>query len=181
MKYLYAIIILLIAQHSHALECKLGNTQLKLEKCKNQVCIFEGKNIHTLDIPSNSIDQIKCRDVNFDGKLDILVEQPPSGRTQETKVYLFNKEKNEYIFNESISKLPCLSINKKEKTVSGSCFTSSACDRWSEKYSVFNYYLKLIEVEGTYCDPASGQTYKYIEKYDRKGHQIYKNVEEINE
>ncbi|MCP1603816.1 XAC2610-related protein [Pseudomonas citronellolis] len=131
-------------------------------------CTGKLKNkIETLLENLSDNEKIECTDINFDGQPEIIIRHPPSGQTQMSSVFIFNEKSKSFIKNEEISNIPCLEIDEKNKRISGTCFSSSNCDTWSEEYK-FNKEekLEITAMKGTYCDPSTGDTYSYFEKYN---------------
>lgn len=179
--YFFPLLFIAYTQTSLAVECNVEGGQLQIHKCtKDALCISHDQTTQKLEEENIEDSMITCRDVNFDGATDILVEHPPAGQIQMTSIFLFQKENKSYEKNEELSNLPCLEINPKEKTVSGVCFSSSACDRWSETYIFDGNSLKIISTKGTYCDPSTGIAYRYFENY-KDGKVIDKQVERLSE
>lgn len=162
-----------------AAECISGGKIFEVSECRETVlCAKSNTNEIVLEENIENVDKIQCLDANFDGDSDILVSHSPSGQIKMTSVYLFDSGTNNYEKNDRISELPCLEIDPNTKTISGTCFSSSMCDRWSERYKYKGLDLELISIQGTYCEPATGNAYSYLEIYDN-GRITQKIVKEI--
>lgn len=179
--YLFLLVLTVFSQNTLALQCLSGNKSFEIHQCKAEaLCVSDDQKEYTLDYGDLSAESVKCIDINFDGYHDILVNHPPSGHMKMSSVFVFNSTDNIYEKNEELSRLPCLEVNSEKKHVSGTCFSSSSCDRWSEQYSFRDGKLEITSIEGTYCDPATGTAYSYFESYSN-GRVIEKKVEELVE
>ena len=89
------------------------------------------KSIVSQDISDD--DKIACVDVNFDGYQDIIITHPPSGQIQLSSVFIYDNRNAQFRKNEELSKIQCIKIDKTNKLISGTCFSSSNCDKWIEK------------------------------------------------
>lgn len=173
--------LLLSAQSSLATQCISGGQKFEIHKCNNDMlCISSDR---TEEIPNEgSIEEnnINCVDVNFDGELDILAEHQPTGQVKMSSVFIFDKIDGTYKKNQPLSDIPCIKIDADKKLISGECFSSSACDRWSEQYKISGNSLELVSTKGTYCDPATGDAYSYFEAYSN-GKIVEKTVKPLTE
>lgn len=125
------------------------------------------KKIETLLENLSDNEKIEFTDINFDGQPDIIIRHPPSGQTQMSSVFIFDEKSKSFIKNEEISNIPCLTIDEKNKRVSGACFSSSNCDTWSEEYKFSKEgKLEITAMKGTYCAPSTGDAYSYFETYN---------------
>ncbi len=114
----------------------------------------------------------KFIDLRFNGYADLLMLRDRGASQEFYDVYLYSKERDEYIYNKRLSDIPCLSVDNKRKELVGQCFHESACENWAEYYSVSRSgSISLVERKGTYCDPSSGKGYKYIDRF-RNGKKI---------
>lgn len=180
-KYIFPLALSIFSQNALALQCFSGDIKHEISQCKESSICVESSNIdYTLAQDASNIESIECIDVNFDGQNDILVNHLPSGQVKMSSAFIYKKSENLYIKNEEISSLPCLKINSKTKQISGTCFSSSLCDHWSEQYIIKNSKLDLYSIKGTYCDPATGAAYGYYESY-MDGKIINKKVEKISD
>lgn len=180
-KYLTFITLLFSTQISHATQCVSGGEQFEVLKCKNgMLCISSDLTKEVLSEGYAEEDKIKCTDVNFDGEPDVLVEHRPAGQVRMSSVFLFDKANKNYKKNQPLSDIPCLKIDSEKSLISGECFSSSVCDRWSEQYKINDNSLELISTKGTYCDPATGEAYSYFESY-KNGHIVHKTVKPLTE
>lgn len=150
-----------------ASQCTSGGEEFKIYDCDKKLCISNGNKTETLLENFSGNEKAECTDINFDGQPDIIIRHPPSGQTQMSSVFIFNEKSKSFIKNEEISNIPCLAIDEKNKRLSGTCFSSSNCDTWSEEYK-FNTEgkLEITAMKGTYCDPSTGDAYSYFEKYN---------------
>jgi hypothetical protein len=103
-------------------------------------------------------------DFNFDTYPDFAVLRE-SGIERYFDVYLFDKRHGNYLFNKPISALACPSVNSKSKLILSTCNHANSCESWRDSYRYKNGRLLIIRRDGTTCDPATGQTYKYFETY----------------
>ncbi|MDR6390869.1 XAC2610-related protein [Paraburkholderia phenoliruptrix] len=101
------------------------------------------------------------------------------GATQKFyRVFLYDETKGIYVYNKSLSGVPCLEADQEKKELVGACFHDSSCSNWIERYKVDRAgRLSLVERSGMYCD-AAGQTYSYTENYRTK-HKSPTNVKNI--
>jgi len=179
--YFIFTVLLFSAQSALATQCISGGQQVEVHKCNNDIlCISRDRTEEVPDEGSTEEDKVSCVDVNFDGELDILVEHRPTGQVKMSSVFIFDKSDGIYKKNQPLSDIPCIKIDADKKLISGECFSSSACDRWSEQYKISDNSLELISTKGTYCDPATGDAYSYFESYD-KGKIVQKIVEPLTE
>ncbi len=179
--YLFLLALTISSQNALALQCLSGNKNFEIHQCKAEtLCVSDGQKEYTLNYGDLSTESVQCIDINFDGYLDILVSHAPSGHMKMSSAFVFNNTDNIYEKNEEISSLPCLEVNSEKKYVSGTCFSSSSCDRWSEQYSFRGDKLEIISIEGTYCDPSTGTAYSYFESYSN-GRIVEKKVKHLVE
>jgi hypothetical protein len=172
---------MITAQTSLATQCNSGGQQFEVHQCRGgMLCISSGQSEEVLDEEYTEEDKISCVDINFDGEPDILVEHPPTGQIRLSSVFIFDRKEKTYRKNQALSNTPCLKIDTDKKSVSGECFSSSACDRWSEQYKISGNSLELVSTKGTYCDPATGEAYSYFEIYE-DGQMVEKTVEPLTE
>ena len=129
--------------------------------------------------PSTSSDRkLIVGDFNFDGIEDFSVSGDEGNVAKFSDIYLFSRKSGKFELNMKFSEIPCFSTNSKERTVSGECFHASSCENWVEKNIVRNdNKLELIEKKGVYCDPITGQAYKYTEAY-RRGNLVKNSIHE---
>ncbi|MFV3372213.1 FG-GAP repeat protein [Pseudomonas sp. NY15435] len=183
MKHLIILAITIAPpQTALALECKEKHNSYQVQKCDNQkLCITNNDEKRILNQEVSDDDRISCADVNFDGYQDIIVTHPPSGQTQASSVFVYDKKDHNFRKNEELSKLPCLKIDSIKQRVSGTCFSSSNCDKWIEKYKFRpDGQLQITQIEGTYCDPTNGNTFSYTEIY--KNSRIFsKHVKKLSD
>lgn len=183
MKFIATILsTLLISQAALALECTAKNKKYQVTECKiNKLCATDGNRKIELSQDISAGDKTECKDVNFDGYQDIIVSHPPSGQVQFSSVFLYDKSKDEYVKNDKISNLPCLQVDKSRRIVSGTCFSSSNCDKWIEQYKYqSNGELQLSLIKGIYCEPSTGNAFSYIETY-KNGRIFKKKVKRLND
>jgi len=165
-KYIFTFFCFFYFKDAYALQCISGGKSYEVSKCKDTlVCVKNSISNTVLEKNVAPGDEIKCMDVNFDGEDDILIAHPPSGQVQMSSVYVFNTASATYEENTEISALPCLEVDAEKKTISGTCFSSSVCEHWTERYKYGKAGLELSAMEGTYCDPATGTAYSYLETY----------------
>lgn len=111
-------------------------------------------------------------DLTFNGDADLVVLRDSGANQKFYDVYLYSKDKDEYIYNKRLSDIPCLSVDQENKELAGQCFHESSCENWEEHYSVSpKGNISLVERKGTYCDPTGGQGYTYIDRF-RNGKKI---------
>lgn len=114
----------------------------------------------------------KFIDLTFNGYADLVMLRDSGANQRFYDVYLYSKGKDEYVYNERLSGIPCLSVDEKNKELVGQCFHESSCENWEEHYSVSpKGNISLVERKGTYCDPTGGQGYSYIDRF-RNGKKI---------
>lgn len=164
------------------LECKEKQNSYQVHKCDNQkLCITNNGKTNILDQGISDNDIISCIDVNFDGYQDIIVTHPPSGQTQASSVFIYDNKNHNFRKSEEISNLPCLKIDPIKQLVSGTCFSSSNCDKWIEKYRFRpDGQLQITQIEGTYCDPTNGNSFSHIETY-KNGRIFNKQIKKLSE
>jgi hypothetical protein len=105
-------------------------------------------------------------DLTFNGYADLLILRDKGANQEFYDVYLYSKEKDQYIYNKQFSNIPCLTVDLDKKQLVGQCFHESACENWEGRYSVSpKGNISLVERKGTYCDPTSGQGYTYIDHF----------------
>jgi hypothetical protein len=103
-------------------------------------------------------------DLNFDGHADIKIFKSAGNVEKIYDVYLYNPRTRKYEFNEDFSNIPCIEADRKSRQVIGQCFHASACENWTERYSVDRTNrLHLRRRTGTYCDPSSGAAFSYVD------------------
>ncbi|WP_118950045.1 XAC2610-related protein [Taibaiella helva] len=112
-------------------------------------------------------------DINFDG-YDDLSFPSVSGNVQRFEaVYLYNPSRKTLDYNEDLSDVACLRVDKERHRITGICFHSSAVENWTETYSWQKGKLVLIEREGTMpCPPGQDCYYTYKQKRI-KGRMVY--------
>jgi hypothetical protein len=177
-KYTYTVMVLMISAQMVVASQYEPENQLGALETSGTSCISSGSAKEILDDTRYKGEKVSCIDINFDGKLDILIEHPPTGQIKLSSVFIFDQNEKKFKKNEYLSEIPCLKIDSDKKTITGECFSSSMCDRWSEQYKITNNSLSLVVSKGTYCDPATGDAYSYIEKYEN-GKLIEKTVEPL--
>ncbi|MDR5777669.1 MULTISPECIES: hypothetical protein [unclassified Caballeronia] len=122
----------------------------------------------------------KFIDLTFNGYADFVMLRDSGANQEFYDVYLYSKEKDEYIYNKRLSDVPCLSVDEKNKELIGQCFHESSCENWEEHYSVSsNGNISLVERKGTYCDPTNGQGYAYIDRF-RNGKKISSKISPVD-
>jgi hypothetical protein len=171
MKHLPIIAIAItLPQTTLALECMEKQKTYQVLKCEDQkLCIINNGKKSIVDQKISDEDNIACIDVNFDGYQDIIVTHPPSGQIQLSSVFIYDNRNEQFKKNEELSKLPCLKIDKSKKLISGTCFSSSNCDKWIEQYRFKpNGRLQITKTKGTYCDPTTGNAFSYTEIYENR-------------
>jgi hypothetical protein len=132
-----------------------------------------------LEESENNDRKITVADVNFDGIDDILITGDEGNVQKFSNVYLFSKIRGKFELNKSFSEIPCITVDKSKKTLSGECFHTSACENWVEIYNVGKYNrLRLIEKKGFYCEPETERSYQYTEKY-KNGKLIQNKIVEV--
>jgi len=179
--YLIFTVLIFSTQSSLAIQCISDGQQFEVHKCNNgMLCISSARAEEVLSEGYFEESSISCVDVNFDEEPDILVEHQRTGRVRASSVFIFDRSDKTYKKNQALSDIPCLKIDTDKKLISGECFSSSACDRWSEQYKISNNSLELISIKGTYCDPATGDGYSYFESYDN-GQVVERIVEPLTE
>lgn len=179
--YIFFTTLMLATQLSLATQCNPGGQQLEVQECKNSMlCASTGQIKEVIDDEYIEGDTISCIDVNFDGEPDVVVEHQPAGQIRQSSVFIFDKTDRIYKKNQVLSDIPCLKVDVDKKLISGECFSSSVCDRWTEQYRVRGNSLELVSTKGTYCDPATGEAYSYFETYEN-GQIIEKIVEPLIE
>jgi hypothetical protein len=113
--------------------------------------------------------KIRFQDIDFDGHADLWLPGKP-GAAALSEVYLFDAASKRFVHHDELSNLPCLEVNAKNKTVSGTCFREDACEKWTELYK-FDAGSRLIltEKKGTYCIPgtADKEYFSYVQKYGK--------------
>ena len=108
----------------------------------------------------------KLIDLTFNGYADLVVLRDSGANQKFYDVYLYSRQKDEYIYNKRLSDIPCLSVDQKNKELVGQCFHESSCENWEEHYSVSpKGNISLVERKGTYCDPTGGEGYTYIDRF----------------
>lgn len=180
-KYFIITVLSFSAQSALATQCISDGQQVEVHKLNNEI-LYISRN-RTEKVPNEVFaeeDNTSCVDVNFDGDNDILVEHRPAGQVRISSVFLFDKTNKTYKKNQLLSDIPCLKIDSEKSLISGECFSSSVCDRWSEQYKINDNSLELISTKGTYCDPATGEAYSYFESY-KNGHIVHKTVKPLTE
>ena len=119
---------------------------------------------------------VKFLDLTFQGRRDLLVLRDRGANQEFYDVYLYSKQNDNFIYSKSLSEIPCLSVDAKNENLVGQCFHASACENWEEYYSVTpDGKTSLVRKRGTYCDPGTGQTYKYIDLF-HNGKRISSNT-----
>jgi hypothetical protein len=109
---------------------------------------------------------IRFEDVTFSGKKDLVILNTMGANQKFYDVYLYSRKKDEFIYNKKLSEIPCIAVDAVKKQIVGQCFHISACENWSESYSITpSGHISLVERKGTYCDPSSGQGYSYIDQF----------------
>lgn len=108
-------------------------------------------------------------DFNFDGNPDFSVFNSAGNVQVFDDVFLFDPNRQRFILNSKLSQLPCLTVDPKNKTVSGSCFHDSACNNWSETYTYEDGKLVMQESEGTECTTPPSDYYLEFHKHRDKG------------
>lgn len=177
--FLFFSVLLLCLSNAHALQCSSSGKKYEISECKNGLlCIKNNVGNIVLEEESEPVEKAQCVDANFDGELDVVITHPPSGQVQMSSVYIFNASASKYEKNNELSALPCLEIDSQKKTISGTCFSSSVCEHWTERYTYQDSGLELSSMEGTYCDPATGDAYNYSETY-KNGKTIRRIVKKI--
>lgn len=125
-----------------------------------------GWQIIPLGYPFN-VNDISLEDVNFDRFADIEIQRTSGNVEKFSNIYLYDESRDGYIFSAELSKVPCLEVDKKEGQLIGACFHASACENWSERYSIGHInHLHLVSREGTYCDQSSGETFSYVDSFE---------------
>jgi hypothetical protein len=115
---------------------------------------------------------IKFIDLPFKGQKDLMVLRDRGVSQEFYDVYLYSVRSDRFVYNKSLSAIPCLGVDVKTKKLVGQCFHASACKNWEEYYSVApDGQTSLFQRRGTYCDPATGQAYEYIDMF-RKGRRV---------
>ena len=114
-------------------------------------------------------------DFNFDGIDDIEIIRD-RGTEEYFDIYIYDRKSAQFRKNEELSKLPC--PDTEGAFVVAKCFTSSACEHWTEQYKWKGERLSLIKRVGYTCDPATGRSFRYNEEY-LDGKQVSQTTEEI--
>jgi hypothetical protein len=118
---------------------------------------------------------VKFVDLTFSNKKDLMILKERGANQEFYNVYIYSKDRDEFVFNKRLSDIPCLSVDSDKKQLIGACFHEDACENWEEHYSVNSKGVaSLIERRGTYCDPT-GQAYSYIDTF-KKGRRISSHV-----
>jgi hypothetical protein len=118
----------------------------------------------------------KFLDLTFDGYADLLFLRDRGASQEFYDVFLYSKKQDAYIYNKTLSQIPCLAVDIRRKELVGQCFHESACENWEEYYSVSpKGRISLTERKGTYCDPTSGQGYTYSDQF-RNGRKISSKI-----
>lgn len=118
-----------------------------------------------------SKDDISYEDLNFDGYMDIKVLASAGNVEKFYDVYLFNAKTKRYELSKEFSNVPCVAVDPKVRQVIGTCFHTSACENWIERYSVDHLNrLHLRSRQGTYCDPSTGDAFSYIDLFRNGKH-----------
>lgn len=158
-------------------EVTLDFTQRRLVIRKNNI----DYQIIYLETALNAESKIVIRDFNLDGIDDIGVTGDEGNVERFMNVYIYSKSNSKFELSKSLSAIPCLTVNVKNKNVSGECFHVSSCENWREVYSIkMRDSLRLIEKSGYYCDPSTNTSYRYIEKY-RNGKLVKSSVAEVRQ
>jgi hypothetical protein len=124
---------------------------------------------------------VKFADLTFNGQNDLMVLRDRGANQEFYDIYLYSKRDDKFIYNKNLSEIPCLGVDVKSEKLVGQCFHESACENWEEYYSVTpDGKTSLSEKRGTYCDPSTGQGYKYIDKF-RNGKRVSSNSAPIEE
>lgn len=128
-----------------------------------------------------SSDDANFSDLTFSGKkLDLMILRDRGANQEYYDVYLYSVVKDKFIFNEWLSRIPCLIVDSRRRQLVGACFHESACENWEEHYSVAsNGKISLVERRGTYCD-GGGRVYGYIDVFKR-GRKVSSRVKLIED
>jgi hypothetical protein len=124
---------------------------------------------------------VKLIDLTSDGEKDLLILRD-RGATQEFyDVYLYSKNGDKFVYNKAISNIPCPGIDEKTHNIVGQCFHASACENWREYYSLSSSgKLSVVKKVGTYCDPSTGQGYKYTDVY-KNGRRVSSHSDPVDD
>ncbi len=128
-----------------------------------------------------SSDDAKFSDLTFSGKkLDLMILRERGANQEYYDVYLYSIEKDEFIFNDELSHIPCLVADSRIGQLVGACFHENACENWEERYSVaLSGKISLVERRGTYCD-QDGRAYSYVDAF-KGGRKISSRVKPIED
>ena len=110
---------------------------------------------------------ISFEDLNFDGYLDLKILNAEGNVQKFYDVHLFNPKTKQYEMARDFSNIPCVMADSKIRQLVGQCFHASACENWIERYVVDRRnQLHLVSREGTYCDPSSGASFSYVDRFE---------------
>lgn len=123
---------------------------------------------------------LKIDDYNFDGRLDFSFTGD-QGIVRFLNVFVYNNRQGLFEKNLTLSEIPCLDIDKKNKLLIGACFHEGSCENWSEKYKVKPLNrLEVVYKERFICDPSTGNGYRFKEFY-KSGHLMKRITRKVNE
>jgi hypothetical protein len=126
------------------------------------------------------VTDISFDDFNFDGYIDLKIVRSGGNVEKFYDVYLFDLNTKSYVFNQEISAIPCPATDQKLREVIAECFHASACENWTERYSIDRHnHLHLLVREGSYCNPATGEGYHYIDTF-RNGKRTSSKVNSLS-
>lgn len=94
-KYTYTVMVLMISAQMVVASQYEPENQLGALETSGTSCISSGSAKEILDDTRYKGEKVSCIDINFDGKLDILIEHPPTGQIKLSSVFIFDQnEKN---------------------------------------------------------------------------------------
>ncbi|WP_162903177.1 XAC2610-related protein [Taibaiella koreensis] len=112
-------------------------------------------------------------DINFDG-YDDLSFSSSSGNVQRFEaVYLYDPSRKTLAYQQELSEIACLDVDRKRRLITGNCFHSSAAENWTETYRWQKGKLILVEKEGTMPCPADQDCYYTYKQKRIKGKMVY--------
>lgn len=153
----------------------------KISISGNRITITNSTGANQTILMEHAVQQtdVELEDLTFSGKKDLKILDTQGASQIFYKVYLFSPGNESYVYNDGLSKIPCLKADAKKRQIVGACFHASACENWEEHYSVSaKGSLTLVERKGTYCE-SSGRAYQYRDIF-KNGRRISSIVKEIS-
>jgi hypothetical protein len=169
-----------IFDNGSAFAAVIGAPETALSGNALHVHTRKGEQTILLPMPVDKKD-IHFEDLNFDGHLDLKILSSRGASQEFYSIYLYDPSTDKYAYAKQLSEVPCVQADVAKHQLIGACFHESACENWSERYSVTKGgRLGLLERDGTYCDESTGDAFSYIDRF-KNGKRISSKVSPLKD